>query len=148
MRQGARGIDLATIRIRPRAVRRRGPAVSLIALALGTALAIVFWFAGRQGGKGTEYAIAGGLIGVAIAVIVPLVRGVTPVVKTDVFDWSNDDLQKAIQQRQLANNFLNAASMKIGQAYMDAIARFLGEDKPMRFVEAVKPGFFKRLFSR
>ena len=26
------------------------------------------------------------------------------------------------------------------------VARFLGEDKPMRFIEAVKPGFFKRLF--
>jgi septum site-determining protein MinD len=26
------------------------------------------------------------------------------------------------------------------------IDRFLGEDKPMRFTEAVKPSFFKRMF--
>lgn len=33
-----------------------------------------------------------------------------------------------------------------GQAYMDAVARFLGEDKPLRFVTE-KKGFFRRLFS-
>jgi septum site-determining protein MinD len=31
-------------------------------------------------------------------------------------------------------------------AYQDVIARFLGEDKPLRFVDYVKPGIFKRLF--
>ena len=35
----------------------------------------------------------------------------------------------------------------VSEAYLDVVARFLGEDKPMRFVEAVKPGFFKRLFA-
>ncbi|MDB5730311.1 MAG: septum site-determining protein MinD, partial [Variovorax sp.] len=34
----------------------------------------------------------------------------------------------------------------VAQAYRDVVARFLGEDKPMRFIEAQKPGFFKRLF--
>jgi len=34
----------------------------------------------------------------------------------------------------------------VAEAYADVVARFLGEDKPMRFIEAVKPGFFKRLF--
>ncbi|MFZ9034817.1 MAG: septum site-determining protein MinD [Francisellaceae bacterium] len=33
-----------------------------------------------------------------------------------------------------------------GQAYLDAIDRFLGQDKPLRFTSAEKPGFFKRLF--
>ena len=32
------------------------------------------------------------------------------------------------------------------QAYHDAIARFLGEDQPLRFVDYVKPGLLKRLF--
>ncbi|MDQ5896453.1 MAG: septum site-determining protein MinD, partial [Pseudomonadota bacterium] len=32
------------------------------------------------------------------------------------------------------------------EAYKDIVARFLGEDKPMRFIDVVKPGFFKRLF--
>ena len=34
----------------------------------------------------------------------------------------------------------------VAEAYTDLVARFLGEDKPMRFVDADKPGFFKRLF--
>ena len=34
----------------------------------------------------------------------------------------------------------------VSEAYKDLVARFLGEDKPLRFTEAVKPGFFKRLF--
>ena len=34
----------------------------------------------------------------------------------------------------------------VSEAYKDVIARFLGEDKPMRFTEATKPGFFKRMF--
>ncbi|HEX7688452.1 MAG TPA: septum site-determining protein MinD [Burkholderiaceae bacterium] len=34
----------------------------------------------------------------------------------------------------------------VSGAYLDLVARFLGEDKPMRFVDAAKPGFFKRLF--
>lgn len=34
----------------------------------------------------------------------------------------------------------------VAEAYSDVVARFLGEDRPMRFVEAEKPSFFKRLF--
>ena len=34
-----------------------------------------------------------------------------------------------------------------GKAYQDAIARFLGEDKPMRFVNAERKGLLRRLFS-
>ncbi|WP_298442187.1 septum site-determining protein MinD [uncultured Ferrimonas sp.] len=33
-----------------------------------------------------------------------------------------------------------------GQAYADAIARLLGEQKPMRFLDIEKKGFFKKLF--
>jgi septum site-determining protein MinD len=36
----------------------------------------------------------------------------------------------------------------VSEAYTDLVARFLGEDKPMRFVDAEKPGFFKRIFGR
>ncbi|OGT52522.1 MAG: septum site-determining protein MinD [Gammaproteobacteria bacterium RIFCSPHIGHO2_12_FULL_41_15] len=36
-------------------------------------------------------------------------------------------------------------SSSAGQAYTDIVARFLGEDVPMRFIEKEK-GFFKRLF--
>lgn len=50
---------------------------------------------------------------------------------------------------QASNQGLPAIHMKgtdVSEAYADVVARFLGEDKPMRFIEAVKPGFFKRLF--
>lgn len=33
-----------------------------------------------------------------------------------------------------------------GLAYMDAVGRFLGEEKPMRFIAQEKTGFLKRLF--
>ena len=36
----------------------------------------------------------------------------------------------------------------VASAYQDVIARFLGEDKPMRFTDYQKPGFIKRLFGR
>jgi septum site-determining protein MinD len=34
----------------------------------------------------------------------------------------------------------------VSEAYKDVVDRFLGQEKPMRFVVAEKPGFFKRLF--
>jgi septum site-determining protein MinD len=34
----------------------------------------------------------------------------------------------------------------VSEAYLDVIGRFLGEDKPLRFVDAQKQGFLKRLF--
>ena len=34
----------------------------------------------------------------------------------------------------------------VSEAYKDVIARFLGEDKPLRFIDAPKVGFFKRVF--
>lgn len=33
-----------------------------------------------------------------------------------------------------------------GQAYMDVVARFLGEDRPMRFIQPEKKGLLSRLF--
>lgn len=35
---------------------------------------------------------------------------------------------------------------EVSEAYQDVIARYLGEDKPLRFVDYEKPGLFKRLF--
>lgn len=34
----------------------------------------------------------------------------------------------------------------VSEAYKDVVARFLGEERPMRFTQAPKPGFLKRLF--
>ena len=50
---------------------------------------------------------------------------------------------------QASNQGLPAIHSKgtdLAEAYSDVIDRFLGQDKPMRFTDAEKPGFFKRLF--
>jgi septum site-determining protein MinD len=50
---------------------------------------------------------------------------------------------------QASNQGLPAVHMKgteVSEAYQDVVARFHGEDKPMRFTDAQKPGFFKRMF--
>jgi septum site-determining protein MinD len=50
-----------------------------------------------------------------------------------------------------SNQGLPAIHMKgtdVSEAYKDVVARFLGEERPMRFIEASKQGFFKRLFGR
>jgi septum site-determining protein MinD len=48
-----------------------------------------------------------------------------------------------------SNQGLPAIHLKdadVSEAYKDLVSRFLGETLPMRFTEAEKPGFFKRLF--
>ena len=50
---------------------------------------------------------------------------------------------------QASNQGLPAIHLKesdVAEAYTDLVARFLGEEKPMRFVDPAKAGFFKRLF--
>jgi len=48
-----------------------------------------------------------------------------------------------------SNQGLPAVHLKgtdVSEAYKDVVARFLGEERPMRFIEATKQGFLKRLF--
>ena len=50
---------------------------------------------------------------------------------------------------QASNQGVPAVHMQgsdVSEAYKDVIDRFLGEDKLMRFIDAQKPSFFKRLF--
>ena len=50
---------------------------------------------------------------------------------------------------QASNQGLPAIHLKgtdASEAYKDVVARFLGEEKTLRFTEAVKPGFFQRIF--
>ncbi len=52
---------------------------------------------------------------------------------------------------QASNQGTPAISMlgsDVSEAYKDVIRRFLGEERPMRFIEAVKPSIFKRIFGR
>jgi len=52
---------------------------------------------------------------------------------------------------QASNQGLPAVHLQgteVSEAYKDVIERFLGNEKPLRFTEAQKPGLFKRLFGR
>ena len=51
-----------------------------------------------------------------------------------------------LQQSNQGIPAIHAKGAAVAEAYSDVIARFLGEDRPMRFIDAEKPGFFKRLF--
>jgi septum site-determining protein MinD len=51
---------------------------------------------------------------------------------------------------QSSNQGVPAVHMKgsdVSGAYKDMVDRFLGEEKPLRFVNGYKPSFFKRLFA-
>ena len=50
---------------------------------------------------------------------------------------------------QASNQGLPAVHLSgtdVAGAYTDVVERFLGAEKPLRYIEAEKPGFFKRLF--
>src|SRR5690606_41586120 len=50
-----------------------------------------------------------------------------------------------------SNQGLPAIHLKetdVSEAYQDIVARYLGEERVMRFVEYSKPGFLKRLLDR
>ncbi len=52
-----------------------------------------------------------------------------------------------LQASNSGNPVIMDKESQAGQAYMDVVARFLGEDVPLRFVEPEeKKGFFKKLF--
>jgi len=64
---------------------------------------------------------------------IPLI-GVVPESET-VLDASNQGLPA-----------VHIKGSDVSEAYKDVVARFLGEDRSMRFVDAPKQGFFKRMF--
>jgi len=65
---------------------------------------------------------------------IPLI-GVVPESET-VLDASNQGLPA-----------VHIKGSDVSEAYKDVVARFLGEERPMRFVDAPRQGFFKRMFS-
>jgi septum site-determining protein MinD len=51
---------------------------------------------------------------------------------------------------QASNQGVPAIHLKgtdVSESYRDLVARFLGEERPMRFTDAARQGFFKRLFA-
>ena len=71
----------------------------------------------------------------------------------DVQDILSLDLLGVVPESKAVLNASNAGVPVIldresdaGQAYVDAVARYLGEEVPHRFIEVEKKGFFSRLF--
>ncbi|GAB2485475.1 septum site-determining protein MinD [Comamonas humi] len=56
--------------------------------------------------------------------------------------------ESVLQASNQGTPAINLSTTDVSEAYKDVVARFLGEDKPMRFIDAQKPGFFKRIFGR
>ena len=57
-------------------------------------------------------------------------------------------IPESVAVLQSSNQGVPAVHMKgsdVSEAYKDMVARFLGEEKPLRFVNGYKPSFFKRL---
>lgn len=51
-----------------------------------------------------------------------------------------------LQASNTGTPVINLKGTDVSEAYADVVARFLGEDKEMRFVAAEKKGFLKRIF--
>lgn len=54
--------------------------------------------------------------------------------------------EEVLQASNQGSPVIHQKDTEAAEAYQDVIARFLGEDKPLRFVDYVKPGLLKRLF--
>ena len=54
--------------------------------------------------------------------------------------------ESVLQASNQGTPAVHLSGTDVSEAYQDLVARFLGEDKPLRFTEAQKPGLFKRLF--
>lgn len=54
--------------------------------------------------------------------------------------------QSVLQSSNAGTPIIMEADTMAGMAYSDMVARFLGEDRPHRFITAEKKGFFKRFF--
>ena len=54
--------------------------------------------------------------------------------------------ESVLQASNKGEPAIHLTGSDVAEAYQDVVARFLGEDKPMRFTDYQKPGLFKRLF--
>ncbi len=54
--------------------------------------------------------------------------------------------EEVLQASNQGSPVIHQKDTDAAEAYQDVLTRFLGEDKPLRFVDYVKPGLLKRLF--
>ena len=137
-----------------------------VAAALGTMI-IAGIAAGISVHRDTRRGMIGSSLGWAVGILIIVVMAVWFAPALVAFEWalgslaSTNAMEKAGRIKligvipesetvlQASNQGLPAIHLQgtdVSEAYKDVIDRFMGEDKPMRFTEAEKPGFFKRLF--
>ena len=54
--------------------------------------------------------------------------------------------ESVLQSSNQGTPAIHLKDSDVAEAYLDIVDRFLGEEKPLRFVDYEKPGLFKRLF--
>ena len=54
--------------------------------------------------------------------------------------------ESVLHASNAGNPAIHIDGSEVSEAYKDVVARFLGEDKPMRFTDYEKPGFLQRMF--
>jgi septum site-determining protein MinD len=54
--------------------------------------------------------------------------------------------ENVLQASNQGTPAIHMTGADVSEAYKDVIDRFLGEEKPLRFIDVEKAGFFKRLF--
>src|SRR3546814_14525162 len=56
--------------------------------------------------------------------------------------------ESVLHASNAGNPAIHIDGSEVSEAYKDVIARFLGEDKPLRFIDYEKPGLLQRRFGR
>ena len=59
---------------------------------------------------------------------------------------SNPESESVLQASNQGLPAIHRKDTDVSEAYQEVVARYLGEEKPLRFVDYEKPGLFKRLF--
>ena len=54
--------------------------------------------------------------------------------------------ESVLQSSNQGSPDIHLVGSDVSEAYLDVVDRFLGDNKPLRFVDYEKPGLFKRMF--
>jgi septum site-determining protein MinD len=73
------------------------------------------------------------------------VEDVTDILKTPLIGVIPES-EAVLQSSNSGTPAIHAPNTDVSEAYKDVVARFLGENKPMRFIQREKQSFLKRLF--
>lgn len=98
--------------------RSTGHLPLLIAILLiGGLCAGAMWIIGAPRERGTEFALAGAVVGGVIAYLFVNMGGPPPAAITSVKSFSSQELQRMVQRRALANRFMNEALMETNSSF-------------------------------